>query len=231
MTARLFAIAFACAFLLINSPAVAAEMPAGQGKTSTMLFGAREKETDNINTFYKWTDLLERYGWQQTPALWQRDDDKLRTLPLTQIAAHVNRVVNSYAYIPDAGGGNQVWKTPQVFFARGGGSCQDFAIAKFLWLEHLGVPQGALRLAIVYDKRSGEPHAVTLVYDDSAILVLDNQDKRVRDSRDVTRYAPIYSINREAWWRQSDDYIRVDATGNVTAQNSSRRDSLAASGR
>jgi predicted transglutaminase-like cysteine proteinase len=219
MMAHLFGIVAACALLLAGSPVFAAEMP----PEAATLFGAREKETDNINTFYKWTALLARFGQQQTPALWQRDDDKLRPLPLTKMASRVNRIVNGYAYISDedqqgrakgSAKGTQVWKTPQDFLTRGGGSCQDFAIAKFLWLEHLGVPPGALRLAIVYDKRSGEPHAVTLVYDDDAILVLDN---------------------RAAWWRQNDQGIAVDATGNVTVQGAvqetSRHDTLAASGR
>ncbi len=67
-------------------------------------------------------------------------------------------------------------------------------------LEQSGVPQEALRLAVVRDTAKGLDHAVTIVYVDGAALVLDNQDQTVVPASPHGRYRPYYSINRAGWW-------------------------------
>jgi predicted transglutaminase-like cysteine proteinase len=92
------------------------------------------------------------------------------------------------------------WETPYEFLTRGG-QCQDYAIAKFMALEQSGVPQEALRLAVVRDTERGLDHAVAIVYVEGAALVLDNQNEAVVPASPHGRYRPYYSINRAGWWR------------------------------
>lgn len=208
MARHLFALVFTCAFLFAGGgPAQAGE-----------LFGAAEEKFSDTRVFYKWTDVLSRFDAQRgIPAPWERDERRLQALPLNKMVENVNNTINSYTYISNSREKpNRRWQTPLEFFRQGGGSCQDFAIAKYLWLEHLGVPEDKLRIAIVYDKQRQLPHALSLVYTDSGILVLDNQDRRVESSKAVTRYKPIYSINRHAWWKNLDRGVVVNPAGEVT---------------
>ncbi|MCB9978946.1 MAG: transglutaminase-like cysteine peptidase [Rhodospirillales bacterium] len=174
------------------------------------LFGSQERASDNLKPFTKWSGMFERFDrvvhqaestkvvseWKATIRSWAG-------LPLTEMAERVNSYVNSYPYILDQDnwGLSDYWESPPEFFMRGG-DCEDFAIAKYASLRALDVPEERLRLAIVHDNVKNIPHAVLIVYDETGgALVLDNQSQDVRQhSRVATRYRPIFSINREAWW-------------------------------
>ena len=57
-----------------------------------------------------------------------------------------------------------------------------------------------MRLAIVQDLEKNIPHAVLIVYTDQGAYLLDNQIKRLISAERGSRYKPIYTINRQAWW-------------------------------
>jgi len=165
------------------------------------LFGSREIRSTNTAAFTKWNEIvgrLENAGMQN----WGKELSKFEALPTMAKIHAVNNYVNSVPYVEDKVnyGKSDYWATPAEFFARGG-DCEDYAIAKYAALRHLGVPESNMRLAIVQDKIKNIPHAILIVYTEEGVVMLDNQIKATQNVASVTRYQPIYSINREAWWR------------------------------
>ncbi|AEP10656.1 transglutaminase-like cysteine peptidase [Micavibrio aeruginosavorus] len=173
------------------------------------LFGANEKQSTNLKPFTKWTDMFVRFETAMGGAsakssikTIKAEIEPLQGLPLDAMAARVNTIANAVRYIEDKDnyGNSDYWATPVEFFARGG-DCEDYAIAKYTMLRALGVPESRLRIAIVHDLQKNIPHAVLVVYTDDGALILDNQNKSVRTANSLTsRYRPIFSINRDAWW-------------------------------
>ena len=180
------------------------------------LFGTDETRASNIAMFPKWRGALSRYF----------SEDKLADAPCTsdrfnrchlkdwkrflaslsgvgrraQIDA-VNDYMNRQRYLTDPRnyGVSDYWATPQQFFVRDG-DCEDYAIAKFMSLRALGVPNEMLRIVVLQDLNLRIGHAVLVVYLDGEALVLDNQARRVIRAASIRHYKPIYSINESHWW-------------------------------
>ncbi len=177
-------------------------------RTFPPLFGTEERASSNLEPFTKWTGMFKRFErsmaqphGQKVIGSWQREIVSYRGLPLEQMADRVNSYVNKTNYIVDNRnwGKSDYWETPIEFFDRGG-DCEDFAIAKYVSLRALGVPEERMRIAIVQDMIKDIPHALLVVYTDSGPLILDNQTDRAEKASRVTRYRPIFTINRHAWW-------------------------------
>lgn len=172
------------------------------------LMGTAEKRDRNLKAFTKWTGMFDRFeqdlktaGNVQLIRDWQRNLNSYQNLPMKQMAEKVNTLVNQTRYIQDKNnwGKSDYWATPVEFLKRGG-DCEDFAIAKYTALRSLGVPEERLRIAIVQDLKKNIPHAVLIVYTDEGSYILDNQSQRMVSAESGTRYKPIFSINRQAWW-------------------------------
>lgn len=170
--------------------------------------GADEKRSYNLSPFTKWTGMFDRFDGamksndgQSRMNQMKKDISSLSGLPIEVMAERVNSMMNSVRYIEDSAnyGKSDYWATPVEFMARGG-DCEDFAIAKYTALRALGVPEDRLRIAIVHDKKKDIPHAVLIVYTGNGALMLDNQNESVLNAATYTRYRPIFSINRQAWW-------------------------------
>lgn len=172
------------------------------------LFGSTEIRANDLSAFTKWTTVMTRFEQQMQTAgtnmqmqAWKAKLQSLKnSSPRDQIAA-VNDYVNLVRYVEDSQnyGVSDKWATPVEFFAKGG-DCEDFAIAKYASLRALGFSTDQLRIAIVQDKIKNIPHAILIVYTEQGTYVLDNQDKRLRSSAEVTRYKPVFSINATHWW-------------------------------
>ena len=132
---------------------------------------------------------------------WKSEIEKYKGMPLRTMAAKVNTFINKTPYITDSKnwGKSDYWATPVEFFTRGG-DCEDFAIAKYVSLRALGVPENRMRIAIVQDTVKNIPHAILVVYTNSGAMILDNQSTVMKSADTVKRYKPIFSINRTAWW-------------------------------
>lgn len=187
---------------LASLPAMAPEKP------EAALFGSEEARSGDLTPFTKWTGMFARFQEAlSTPegkaviAQLQKDLEQDRNLPLEDMTAKVNDLMNRKPYIQDADnwGHSDYWATPVEFLQRGG-DCEDYAIAKYTALRALGVPEARLRLAIVHDTFKNVPHAVLVVYADKGPLILDNQVKAVTSGAELKRYRPIFSINQQAWW-------------------------------
>ncbi|MEK9720600.1 MAG: transglutaminase-like cysteine peptidase, partial [Quisquiliibacterium sp.] len=73
---------------------------------------------------------------------------------------------------------NDYWASPMEFMGVGAGDCEDFAIAKYVSLMLLGVPNDKLRLIYVRAQVGGSPvaHMVVGYYEDPTEepVILDN---------------------------------------------------------
>jgi predicted transglutaminase-like cysteine proteinase len=180
-------------------------------KSYPALFGSAEKRSNDLSAFVKWTSMFSRYESQMgvgsnkaTLASWKEEIKGYAGFSIDDMARDVNELLNRVEYIEDRDnyGRSDYWATP-VEFLKHGGDCEDFAIAKYMSLKSLGVPEERLRIAIVHDTVKNIPHAILIVYGEDGPLVLDNQTKQVKSAEDVTRYKPIFSINRQGWWLHS----------------------------
>jgi predicted transglutaminase-like cysteine proteinase len=188
---------------------------------ATELFGMQEIYSTNLTPFTKWDGVVARVERERADGAaicraepadrpcvadwWTNFVAELAHLPLRDRIARVNSVLNRVPYVTAQANWHDPnhWETPYEFLARGG-QCQDYAIAKFMALEQSGVPQEALRLAVVRDTKTAADHAVAIVYVDGAALVLDNQNEVVLPASAHGRYRPYYSINRVGWWYPAD---------------------------
>lgn len=176
------------------------------------LFGSDEKRSENLTAFTKWSDMFARFdrtlkqdSSQDVIAKMKRDIEGFSGLSLPDMAEKVNRLMNKQKYIVDSKnwGKSDYWATPVEFLTRGG-DCEDYAIAKYVALRALGVVEERMRIAIVHDNVKNIPHAILIVYTSDGALVLDNQNPDVLSADSLrTRYRPIFSINRQAWWLHS----------------------------
>lgn len=172
------------------------------------LFGSQERRSANLKPFTKWTSMFDRFessmateSGQDVMGEMKAELVSLKGLPLSTMAQRVNTMMNRTPYILDNQnwGQSDYWATPVEFMKRGG-DCEDFAIAKYVALRALGVPEERLRIAIVHDLQKDIPHAVLIVYADEGAMILDNQSSEARMADNVNRYRPIFSINRSGWW-------------------------------
>ena len=113
----------------------------------------------------------------------------------------IDTYVNQVRYVDDRRrfGRSDYWATPNEFFGRGG-DCEDYAIAKYLSLKHLGFDTSKMRLVVLKDTSIGINHAVLVVYHKGEALVLDNQARFVVPARKIAHYKPYYSVNEKHWW-------------------------------
>lgn len=129
---------------------------------------------------------------------WRAGFQALRPLPALERVFAVQARVNQLPYVSDLANWGMAdrWETPVEMFARGG-DCEDFALTKYFVLRDLGVAEGAMRLAIVWDNDDKEQHAVLFVEVDGQSWVLDNKfAEPVPAARVAARYRMIWSVNR-----------------------------------
>ncbi len=172
------------------------------------LFGADEKKSTNLKAFTKWSGMFERFDRDFNQISSQKIIRNLKielaeykSSSILEMARQVNDMMNEKKYIVDSKnwGKSDYWATPIEFMTRGG-DCEDFAIAKYVALRALGVPENRMRIAIVQDLQKNIPHAILVVYSEKGAVILDNQAKSVIADEHIRHYKPIFSINREAWW-------------------------------
>jgi predicted transglutaminase-like cysteine proteinase len=180
------------------------------------IFGTRELHSTNMTQFRKWLDVLARWKRDQATAVgrcsihqwaecvpeeWAGLLEDLKGLPLRTMVERVNAAMNRHGYVPSSvnWGQSNYWETPFEFIRRDG-QCQDYAVAKFMLLRQLGVPNELMRIVVVRHLPRQVDHAVVVVYVDGEPQVLDSLLPDVLPAAQVTHYRPYYSINETGWW-------------------------------
>jgi len=112
-------------------------------------------------------------------------------------------IINDFFnYVPygsdkDIYGVSDYWATPYQFLARDKGDCEDYVIAKYLTLKHLGVSTKKMFLSYVRLKGSKDAHMVLTYFKTprSEPLILDNVNKRIFKASKRKDLTPIYNFN------------------------------------
>ncbi len=139
----------------------------------------------------------------------------------------VNRFFNQVPYITDAEhwGTDDYWATPIQLLASNGGDCEDYAIAKYMSLVKLGIPEAKMRITYVKvigrnetnirnmitgKARPGttlsfsndEAHMVLTYYANPSAepLVLDNLKDNILPASQRNDLTPVYSFSGDNVW-------------------------------
>lgn len=113
---------------------------------------------------------------------------------LGQMAA-VNRFVNQVPYVTDSQlyGKVDAWEDPIHFFGHGG-DCEEYALAKYAMLYHLGFHKDRLMVVALVRLDDLQGHAVLAVSLGGEVYVLDQLRKEMLPDQDFTGYRVRYTI-------------------------------------
>ncbi len=106
-----------------------------------------------------------------------------------------------------------VWTSPLATLTRGGGDCEDYAIAKFVALRLAGIAPDDLRIVIMHDTIHGGDHAVAAARLDGHWLTLDNRRMAMVEDSDIRNYRPTFVIDRHGVMQYGDVPLLAGATG------------------
>jgi predicted transglutaminase-like cysteine proteinase len=180
------------------------------------IFNSIEIPKKGLKPFPKWVGASDRFVAEKAKqqgkckpskkrncyyATWLGMLDSLKDKDPWSKIKGVNTFLNRAPYVVDRinWGVKDYWSTPGQFLSRYG-DCEDYAIVKFLSLRALGFPSKKMRIVVVRDLNLKVAHAVLALYVRGKILILDNQIKRVVESKTIRHYRPIFSLNEEGWW-------------------------------
>lgn len=137
-------------------------------------------------------------AWQQL-LLNQRTQGKQAQLEA------VNHFFNQQIkYAEDSDIDNRVdyWATPIESLRAGRGDCEDYAIAKYITLRQLGVPEEELQITYVKALRYNRAHMVLTWYASPTAtpLVLDSLMDKILPASQRNDLIPVYSFNNSGMW-------------------------------
>lgn len=94
------------------------------------------------------------------------------------------------------------WATPIEALWKGAGDCEDYAIAKYFTLRHLGVPSEKLQITYVKALSLNRAHMVLTYYPspNAMPLVLDSLIDVIKPANQRTDLLPVYSFNAQGLW-------------------------------
>lgn len=168
----------------------------------------------------------ERYGStaEETVVAWRRLMTEQRGQSVDQQLAAVNTFFNRriiYELDPVVWNQNDYWATPLEFMGRATGDCEDFAIAKYMTLLELGVPNEKLRMIYVRARTAGaktEAHMVLGYYENPSDepLILDNLVSSIRPASRRPDLTPVFSFNSQGLWVAGQSQSSADPTARLS---------------
>ena len=202
--------ATACGFAIAGlscGPAPAEQLAA---RNTSPLFGTTEVGSHDLSMFPKWRHTLQAFeeevkncrAGQCDTNEWQTVVESLRGKDLMTQLLETNVRMNEERYIADDANWAlpDYWATPFEFLRKGGGDCEDYAIAKYMMLRDLGIPTDDMRIVVLKDVKLRVDHAVLAVYINGTPFILDNRSSDVVPANSLPDYQPVYSINEHGWW-------------------------------
>lgn len=155
----------------------------------------------------EWIAAIEnRYGAGAGERLraWQSMMDSSRSLSEEDKLQAVNEFLNRLRFVDDVDlwGVSDYWATPFEFLVKNGGDCEDFAIAKYFSLIHVGVDEERLRLTYVKALDYDQAHMVLTYFATprATPLVLDNLNPHILPATERPDLQPVYSFNGTGLW-------------------------------
>ena len=152
--------------------------------------------------------------------------DKIR-----DINTFFNRKIRNFDSDVNIWGQSDYWATPLESLGKESGDCEDYTIAKYVFLRQLDIPDDRLKLTYVKAQIGGphskisQAHMVLTYYatPNAEPLVLDNLISDIRPASRRPDLTPVFSFNSEGLWVGNATASR----GNPTAHLSRWRDLLA----
>ena len=178
----------------------------------------RQFSEDRVEAVQRWQRLLEEIR------------DEAERDQLLRVNEFFHRNVR-YQVDERLYGVEDYWATPLETLGHGLGDCEDWAIAKYVSLRHLGVPDRKLRLIYVRAQIGGprspisQAHMVLGYYQtpDAEPLILDSLISNVLPASERTDLSPVFSFNADGLWMGQGS---APAPGSPTARLSHWRDVL-----
>lgn len=143
---------------------------------------------------------------------------------IIQINQFVNQKIRRFDNDINIWGKSDYWATPLESIGGESGDCEDYSIAKYLFLKELGVPNEKLRLTYVKaqigspDSKIFEAHMVLSYYPtpNAEPLILDNLIGEVRAASRRTDLKPIFGFNSEGLWVGNTTKSRGDSSAHLS---------------
>ena len=153
------------------------------------------------------------------------------TEKLEGINQFFNRKIKYFDSDLNIWGQSDYWATPLESLGKESGDCEDYSIAKYLFLRELNIPDEKLKLTYVKAKIGGpyskisQAHMVLTYYatPNAEPLVLDNLISEIRPASRRPDLTPIFSFNSQGLWVGN----ARDSKGDPTAHLSRWRNLLA----
>lgn len=155
----------------------------------------------------------ERYGAAalESVVMWRKLLEEARNLSEDEKLKTVNVFFNRrirYVSDQEVWGQTDYWASPLEFMGKSAGDCEDYAIAKYMTLQILGIPTDKLRMIYVRARFGGpnstnsEAHMVLGYYatPSDEPLILDSLVGSIRPAASRTDLMPIFSFNTQGLW-------------------------------
>lgn len=165
--------------------------------------------------FAKLSNLAsQRYGKQAVESVSQLQAllNEIQSAPEPEKLKRINQFFNQKIHDFDDDmkiwGQTDYWATPLEALGKEAGDCEDYSIAKYVFLKYLHIPNERLRLTYVRAKIGGphskisQAHMVLSYYPepDAEPLILDNMISDIRPASRRADLTPIFSFNSEGLW-------------------------------
>jgi len=211
---------------LQNAPRATVQLRAVLAFTMALVLGAvfSAPDLDKIQAL-----ALQRYGPKGADLViaWRAMMNEGSNLNEAEKLAHVNNFFNRrMLFESDAVVWQQedYWATPLEFMGKNAGDCEDFSIAKYITLLHMGVPNAKLRMIYVRARIGGagstksEAHMVLGYYANPADepMVLDNLITTIRPASSRSDLSPVFSFNNEGLWVSGAATSSADPTARLS---------------
>lgn len=150
--------------------------------------------------------FAQRYGDQaaQRLARWEELMRTHRGSPELKKLQQVNAYFNALPWLSDEQhwGKRDYWATPLEMMGTYGGDCEDYAVAKFITLVHMGGDPMRMRITYVRAARLRQLHMVVASYakPGSQPLILDNLIPQIKSGSQRSDLIPVYSFNTAGLW-------------------------------
>jgi len=180
--------------------------------------------------FNKFSSLAkQRYGdeaYKSTVEL-QELITSLQAAPEAEKLKQINKFFNQkieFGEDIDVWGQADYWATPLESLGRGAGDCEDYSIAKYIFLKILNVSNDKLRLTYVraeltrLDRKAVVAHMVLSYYatPQSEPLILDSLVPEIMPSSRRPDLVPIFSFNDKGLWVGTSSKPKSDSTSHLS---------------
>jgi len=152
---------------------------------------------------------------------------QLKSAPESEKLKQMNDFFNRHIEFGDdifVWGVSDYWASPLESIGKGAGDCEDFSIAKYVFLKILGVPNEKLRLTYVKAQfmRDGaltiQAHMVLSYYatPQSEPLILDNLNTNILPASSRTDLSPVFTFNDKGLWVGNSTKPKGDASTHLS---------------